>query len=60
MINQIISKSTKIKPDEFRAVILSFAFIFSSLVKFSLILNAPLPETLIIAIPDGPFPEDKA
>tara|TARA_Y100001934_G_scaffold87290_1_gene108316 strand:+ start:324 stop:1583 length:1260 start_codon:yes stop_codon:yes gene_type:complete len=37
MINQIISKSTKIKPDEFRAVILSFAFIFSILAAYYII-----------------------
>ena len=37
MINQIISKSTKIKPDEFRAVILSFAFIFSILTSYYII-----------------------
>ncbi len=37
MINQIISKSTKIKPDEFRAVILSFAFILSILASYYII-----------------------
>ena len=37
MINHIISKSTKIKPDEFRAVILSFAFIFSILAAYYII-----------------------